>query len=147
VSDATEARGWRLPDGRFHGHRITRVPLSHLKYMVTTGNPNADRALAEMKARGTITPCLDVTGHAVDRASQKLLKLWRHDRDGSEGLHSWLARVAQEALEKKPPAGAPERRHHKGIRFIFKFEFGWPVLQSVAKLNRTPPRRPSPRRA
>ena len=110
--------------------------------MVTTGNQYADRALAEMKERGTATPTLDVTAHAVDRASQSWLKIWRHDRDGAEGLHSWLARVAQEALGKEAPPHAPECRTHKGIRFVFKFEFGWPVLQTVTKLAKSPSRRP-----
>jgi hypothetical protein len=133
-----DPRRWLLPDGRFCGETIARVPLSHLKWMVTSGNSNAGRALAEMKERGTITPDLDVTGHALDRASQSCLKAWRHDRQGQEGLHSWLARVAMEALKKRAPTGAPERRTHKGIRFVFKFEFGWPVLQTVVKLARRP---------
>lgn len=134
-----------LKDGNFRGRRITSVPLSHLKWMVSNGHEHAEHALAEMQRRGTPTPELDVTGHAIDRVSLQCLKIWRQDRQKDEGLHTWLARVATEALQLKAPAAAPERRKHKGLKFIFKFEGGWPVLLTVAKL--TKPSKAPPGRA
>jgi hypothetical protein len=145
MSEPLNTHFWKMKDGNFRGQPITRVPASHLKWMVSTNHKHADYARAEMDRRGTITPDLEISGHAIDRASLHCLKIWRRDRKPDEGLHSWLVRVAREAWDLKVPDAAPERRNHKGIRFVFRFESAWPVLLTVVKLKvptkKTPPRR------
>jgi hypothetical protein len=120
-----------MPNGKHQGVRLVHVPVSYLKWMVNVGHTYADHAEAEMKRRGTVTPDLDVSGHAIDRASLYCLKVWESTRKEKEGLHAWLVRVAQEALEK-----GDEREgkvHYMGMKMVFLHEGKWPVLKTVIR--------------
>jgi hypothetical protein len=121
----------RLTFGRFRGELLTRVPASYLKWMAGSGSEMADLARAEMERRGTATPDIDVTGHALDRASTRLWRLWKKTRRNEEGLHAWLSRRAAEAIRKGTRDG--DRVTHAGVVFFVKFDGSWPVLASVCR--------------
>lgn len=125
----TEDLNVRLSFGKYNGERITRVPPGYLVYMVQNQTPLWEEAAMELERRGTIFPTLEVTGHALDRASQRLLGVWTGDRHGNEGLHSWLIRVATEALECGVEEG--NRIVWKNIGFVFNLEYAAPVLKTV----------------
>lgn len=116
--------------GKYNGHLYTRVPVNYLKWMVQKGHHKADIAEAELKRRGTVTPEIEVSGHAVDSASKRLLKVWMNDsKITEEGLHAWLCRVAFEAYKHRMLP------HHdfviyRGIKFVFQLG-EWPVLKTV----------------
>jgi len=119
-----------LDFGKHLGTPITRVPRSYLRWMVGVGTPHADAARAELERRGTRLPTIEVSGHAIDRASQRCLKLWRKSREGDEGLYSWLARIGMEAWLKRTEEDQVKVRH-LGRGWIFELDCQWPVLKTV----------------
>ena len=123
--------------GRHNGVPYTRMPVSYLKWMVNSGHSKSEIAAAELKRRGTVTPELDVSGHAIDRASLYCRKIWHEtsDSDREEGIHAWLVRMAGEALAKsdKDEKG---RYHHAGMMFVFEQDGVWPVLTTVMRRNK-----------
>lgn len=123
---------WRMPNGRHKGLPISRVPVSYLKWMVGSRHSEAARAEAELKRRGTVTPTLEVSGHAIDRASLRCRKQWHASRGENEGLHAWLCRVSAEALAEGRQHGTePGRVEYQGLSFRFELDGVWPVLKSV----------------
>lgn len=115
--------------GRHKGALYTRMPVSYLKWMVQSGHSREDVARAELERRGTVTPDLDVSGHAIDRASLRLRRTWHETRGKDEGLHAWLVRMAGEAREQGERQ-TPERFLYGGILFVFE-EGEWPLLKTV----------------
>lgn len=84
--------------GKYRGEPITRIPVSYLKWMVSVGHTESPQAVEELERRGTKHSTVEVSAHAVDRASQRCLGFWMETRKGKEGLHSWLCRIAEAAL-------------------------------------------------
>lgn len=121
--------------GRHKGTLWTRVPVSYLKWMVCAKHQQAPRAQAELDRRGTTTPDLDVSNHAIDRASLRLRKRWHETRDADEGIASWLIRMATAA--RKDGARCGDRIHYNGICFVFEDASltAWPVLKTVMPSN------------
>ena len=129
---APQTHGWTMPNGRHKGMLITRVPVSYLKWMVNARHQYADHAKAELERRGTVTPEIDVSGHAIDRASLLCLDAWRLQSVADEGIHAWLVRMAQAALKEGAiPPEHPERRTWAGLSFRFELDGVWPVLKTV----------------
>lgn len=116
--------------GRHAGELYTRIPISYLKWMIQCSHPKKDIALAELERRGTVTPELDISGHAIDRASLYCIKIWEQTRHENEGLHAWLVRMSQEALElnHKDEKG---RYIYNDMKFAFEEEGIWPVLKTI----------------
>lgn len=116
--------------GRHKGTPYTRLPVSYLTWMVGSNHSRSELASAELARRGTVTPDLDVSGHALDRASLYCLEVWKATRREKEGLHAWLCRAAREALtaNNTDPQG---RYMHLSMKFVFEFEHKWPVLKTV----------------
>lgn len=131
AATAVVTHGYTLKNGRHAGMLITRVPVSYLKWMVNAKHTEARYAQAELDRRGTVTPTLEVSGHAIDRASQCCLDHWRAQRQEDEGLHAWLVRVSTEALAVGTPRG--EKIIHAGMRFVFERDGVWPVLKTVMR--------------
>jgi hypothetical protein len=130
VSDSVEEV--RMPVGRHKGVLFTRIPISYLQWMVQGNHSMAGEAASELARRGTTVPELDVSGHAIDRASTRLWRHWRRDRTDDEGLHHWLHRVAVEAWKSRDPAKPlPETLKRRGIRFVFEVSGNWPTLKTV----------------
>lgn len=83
-----------------------------------------------------------LTGHAVDRASVRLLDRWlkwRRMADGEpEGLHSWLTRVAVDAInngDTYTSRAGFKIVQHKKIKFVFEQGDFRPGLLSVMSLD------------
>ena len=115
--------------GRHAGELYTRIPISYLRWMVNNGHSKASIAQAELDRRGTTVPTLEISGHAIDRASQKLLTVWQESREGDEGLHSWLHRNAEIALSAGDYDG--DNRIYGKIKWCFSFGESWPTLVTV----------------
>jgi hypothetical protein len=78
---------------------------------------------------------MEITGHAIDRASQQLLEMWQECTSNSSmpiGLHAWLVYFAGLARElgKSDDQG---RYHYRGVIFVFEEGEGWPVLKTVMR--------------
>lgn len=130
MSEQINTHFLRLDFGRHIGELWTRVPVSYLLWLVSVKHPRADVAQAELERRGSLRPNLDVTGHAIDRASLTLRALWLAEARRGEGIHAWLTRRAEEALELKGVNGRLVIVH-RGIRFVFGRDGSWPVLKTV----------------
>ncbi len=123
--------------GRHRGTLHTRLPVSSLKWRVNAGHARAEIAAAERARRGTITPDLDGSGHAVDRVALSCLDVWEATRREGEGLHAGLRRVAAEALAEGD-ADPQGRLRHRGLKFVFERDGAWPVLKTVCRDRRKP---------
>lgn len=116
--------------GRHKGTTYTQLPVSYLKWMVNSNHSRLEIAQAELKRRGTVTPDIDISGHAIDRASLNCRKIWHETRAKDEGLHAWLVRIAKEALELKN-MDAKGRYLHNNLKLVFEMDGNWPVLKTV----------------
>lgn len=116
--------------GRFKGEPWTRIPVSYLKWLANEDGPWAATALAELKRRGiALTQDVEVSGHAIDRASQKMIGKWMETRVGDEGLHAWLVRMATDARARGRESGGTYR--YAGMLFAFNEGELWPTLKTV----------------
>jgi len=122
--------GMKVDFGKHTGELYTRVPVSYLKWMVQCNHSRGEIAQAELDRRGTVTPDVDVSGHAIDSASLRLRKKWHETAKENEGLHAWLIRMCQEALLNKIDNNGAVK--HNGIKFIFQ-PGKWPMLKTVMK--------------
>ena len=118
-----------LDFGKHSGTRIVNVPVGYLRWMVNNRAPHADVAKMELDRRGSVLPTIDVSGHAIDRASLLCRKTWHQTSNKGEGLHAWLVRVATEALEQGTEVNGKVR--YLGLKFAFKRDGEWPVLLTV----------------
>jgi L-arabinose isomerase len=115
--------------GRHKGERWTRIPLSYLKWLANEGSQHAPIALAEIKRRGiALTQDVEISGHAIDRASQELIGKWMETRVGNEGIHAWLCRLATAARERREIDG---KHSHEGMKFVFVEGEIYPTLKTV----------------
>lgn len=143
-----ELHDFVMPFGKHRGERLVHVPVSYLRWMVGSSIKHADLAERELIRRGTTVPTLEVSGHAIDRASILCRYFWHQERtkkgaDHQEGIHAWLVRKAAEAWALRP-ATAPEGEGqgqkivHDGIKFTFAFDGKWPVLLTVRPAKKKP---------
>ncbi len=121
--------------GKHKGELWTRIPVSYLKWLVnTTPLPNSTAgegrliAAAELKRRGTVTPTIEISGHAIDSASLRCRKTWHECSNPNEGLHAWLCRMAVEALAIDPTG---EAIVYAGIKWVFVHGEAYPTLKTV----------------
>lgn len=122
----------RIGFGRHNGELYTRLPVSYIKWMVNIKSNEWETAAAELKRRGTVTPELDVSGHAIDKASLRCRKTWHETREKDEGIYSWLNRMASEALsfgthDKEKPG----RYYYRDMVFVFETDLAWPILKTM----------------
>jgi hypothetical protein len=98
-----------------------------LRWLINVDSDVADLARAELERRGTtIDAVVEVSGHAIDRASLSPIRgVWKDDRLPGEGLHAWLTRVATEAFD------GTEEATHKDIKFAFALGAVYPTLKTV----------------
>ena len=129
---AIDTHGLRLDFGKFKGERYTRVPISYLRWMVNAPHSAAATAAAELDRRGVPLRdrLVDISGHAIDAASLRLLNVWRKLRRGkTEGLHAWLYRFAAEALNQAEP-DEQGRIERDGVRLVFEPGELFPTLKT-----------------
>jgi hypothetical protein len=100
--------------------------------MVRCNHRYQDIAAAELKRRGTVTPDIDISGHAIDRASLNCWEIWQETRQEGEGLHAWLVRMAMEAIEKGEQDDKGRYIYNR-IKFVIEEDGVWPVLKTVLR--------------
>lgn len=131
--------------GKHKGERWTRVPVMYLRWCVNQlQDPARKYAELELARRGTsVEPInIELSGHAIDRASTRLQSYWLETREGDEGLYSWLARIAKEAYDA---SGMPtfdedtvDRKsqdieiYRNGIKMVFMIGRYYPVLKTIS---------------
>jgi hypothetical protein len=100
-ADPIDTHGKRIEFGKYTGERWTRLPVSYLKWIVTTQARDHDIARAELERRGTPLEDdgLEISNHAIDSASLRLWAEYLGDKRKNEGLHRWLKRITTEALK------------------------------------------------
>jgi len=134
MTEALNTHDWLMPFGKHKGERITRVPVSYLKFMVREKTNHADMAQAELDRRGTVTPDIEISGHAIDSASLRIRKTWHESRGDDEGLHAWLVRMASEALVSGEQRG--DKIALGGVLWVFERDGEWPLLKTVMRDKR-----------
>lgn len=126
--------GVRINYGRHQGELYTRIPIGYLKWMVCNRCQEWEVAEAELARREVVTPTIEVSGHAIDRFSQRFLTIWEEHRQTAngtyEGLHAFLVRHGERAAAKAKFLNR-EKVEHLGIKWAFALDGAWPVLKSV----------------
>lgn len=130
-----DTQGVRLESGKHEGELLTRVPPGYLTWMLRTSHPLALYARSELARRGTPKiDAIDVTAHAVDRASTRRFQAFLDDHNDHEGLYSWLLRVGAEAVAKPSrtkDGGITTVHRHKGLTWVFTRDMLIPILKTV----------------
>ena len=133
-----ELKNARIEHGKHRGQLWTRLPLAYVRFLANSSHGTQQAiALAELERRG-VDPRndghgIEVTMHAIDRASQKLLHIWDERRKGDEGLATWLARSSLDALQKGEFRNG--RYEFEGVRYVIKEGYLEPVLASIYPLD------------
>ena len=121
--------------GKHKGQRWTRLPIGYLKWLVNERTQYGKIAKAELKRRGTtLKHEIEISGHAIDRASFSCYNFWYLTRKKDEGLHSWLHRMSIEALKTAKVEKKINFRQsvlYKDMKFVFKIGAIYPVLLTV----------------
>lgn len=124
-----DTHGQLVTFGKHKGERWTRIPVSYLKWLSNDSEMWRGMALSELKRRGTTLEWkVEVSGHALDRASLNCRKIWHQTSEEGEGLHAWLIRTATEALDAR---GNQDLVRWKGLKLVFSFGEYYPVLKTV----------------
>ena len=125
-----------LEFGKHKGERWTRVPIGYLKWILNE-IPSSQEAYklaeSELNRRGDTMPSeVEISNHAIDKASLRVRLAWHNDRGKDEGLYSWLVRISMEALDSKNQENEQnERMNHKGCKLVFTYGNFYPTLKTV----------------
>ena len=127
--------GLEIDFGKHKGCLWTRVPVDYLLWLVNQPGEteNKNIAQAELNRRGTKPPSMDISGHAIDRASMQLWKDYFRERQKGEGLYRWLQRKAEHALEHGERKG--EKIIDGNIKFVFDDGVVYPTLKTVMRIK------------
>jgi hypothetical protein len=134
-----------MPFGKYEGQRVTRVPVGYLKWAVANAAssmvetkegsfPFHEVAKSEITRRGERLENIDVSLHAIDRASLYFLPIWRLEHGHMEGIASWVGRIAWEAWQSRRPEEKREGNTWKITRGRVTFiveEMAIPVVKTV----------------
>ncbi len=121
--------------GAHAGRPWTRTPVSWLLHIIRQGHPQAHLAQAELDRRGVAIANMDISNHAINRASLDCWDLYRRTRGEGEGLHAWMLRMAEEA--RRWPPDDKGRHFHNGAYWCFAGDDEWPVLATVIRVPGT----------
>lgn len=126
--------GVRVNFGKHKGELLTRLPVSYIRWMINSQTPMTDYAKAELERRGDTLPAVEISGHAIDKASLRVRKIWHETRVEEEGLYSWLSRIVLEALEKGKRINK-ENYHYLGMKLVIAQGEEYPALKTIMPLN------------
>lgn len=129
--------GMRIEFGKYRGQRVTRLPVDYLEWLINEGAAFTPIAKAELQRRG-VTPGhrqVEISNHAIDRASLRMLDLWQREHKPNEGLHGWLTRVCIEALSQAGTEDAAKEFKIYYADMVLAFKRGelYPTLTTVMK--------------
>jgi len=131
VDAEINTHGWTWPLGKYRGERITRTPVGYLLWCVNVNHQFKDFAAAELKRRGTVVPTVEISGHAIDRASLNCRKVWHATSNPDEGIHAWLCRMSADALAKGAASEGSDKIRYAGLQFVFEHGEVCPTLKTV----------------
>lgn len=124
-----KTEGLKVDFGRHKGELYTRLPVSYLNWMVNSDHSRKEIAQAELKRRGTTMPTLELSGHAIDRFSQRFLERWNILKENDEGLNSWLLKRAAEAYSLLEEGET--KVTYMDIKWVFDLGTCYPTLKTV----------------
>lgn len=121
----TEYHSLTIPFGKHFGVRLVNLPVSYVKWLANENVPAwTNYARAELRRRGTVTPTVEVSGHAIDRASLLCRVIWHRHYDGREkcGLHAWLVEIAEAAIKRdgEPKEGEVKKYKVAGVKLAIR---------------------------
>jgi hypothetical protein len=127
--------GVKMEFGKHKGELITRVPVSYLKWMINEKTLQWAIAKAEFERRGDTMPKVELSGHAIDNASLRVVKIWLQTSEPDEGLYSWLQRMTLEAIEHGHETGGGFGVVvHKGMKFCIVDGEEFPTLKTIMRI-------------
>lgn len=131
--------GLRINFGKHKGERVTRLPVDYLEWLINENTHYSDIARAELERRGVPLNGrkIEVSAHAVDRASLRVLNIWQAEHKPNEGLHAWLCRISIQAINQMGlEDAAPEFKIiYSDMVLAFKSGILYPTLVTVMKPN------------
>lgn len=133
-----DTHGLTIEFGKHKGELFTRLPISYIRWMINANVPQADIAKAEFERRGDTMPTVELSGHAIDRASLRVRKTWHQtalinsETNEKEGLYSWLQRMTLEAIEKGEKLESGKIKYN-GMKFAIEQGEEFPVLKSIMR--------------
>ena len=119
-------------DGRYTDTLYTRIPVFELRKQSRRSGMIGLLATLELERRGVprTTHDIDISTHAIDRASQRFIRHFLNDcAETGEGITEWLHRISKEALNQAPVQQS--EISHRGMRFIFEKSGPYPLLKTV----------------
>lgn len=128
--DTHHAKVWF---GKHQGQLLTRVPIGYLNWGVAVAADGPvelsdgrmvafhEAARAEIQRRGERIQDMDISGHAIDRMSDRYISRWADLKKEGEGLYSFMQRVAKAAIDENAGAEPDER----GIVQVNKHGLVW----------------------
>lgn len=131
-----ETHGVRITFGKHgpkngsEGELFTRIDVGYLQWMVNNKTRQWGYADAELRRRGTVFPDINISGHAIDRASLRCRKAWHLTAlNEEEGLHAWLVRMSLGALSANNKKG--DKYLYRGMKFVFELGYTCPTLKTI----------------
>ena len=136
MSEPINTHNMRIEFGKHRGELVTRLPIDYLEWHINEGTQFAPVAQAELDRRGfnpDTNNKVDVSKHAIDRASLRVLHIWQRERKPKEGIYSWLARVSLEGIENLKPDQTRQnfRIEYADLTLVFKQGKLYPTLVTV----------------
>jgi len=130
--------------GKKHsGKRMAEVPADYLRWVMNTVSDKPQivhLATRQLEQRGSLEiPQVDLSPHAVDRASQRMLAAWLEDTNESRepGLYRWLAEKTGKAIaEGTSPPNEPAVFIHDGFVYFIAPGNLYPTLKSVRRASK-----------
>lgn len=132
VSDHIDTHGLTIDFGKHKGELFTRLPVSYLRWMVNERSKQWEIAQAEFERRGDTMPQVELSGHAIDRASLRVRKIWHETRNDDEGLYSWLQRMTLEALEHGERLDGGKIKY-RGMKLAIAEGSEFPILKTIMR--------------
>ena len=85
---------------RVNGQGYTAIRITILKRIAKSDHLSAAFAKAELLRRGHLEIPIEVSIHAIDKASSRYWKVWLQKRRAQQGLASWLKEQAMKAYQE-----------------------------------------------
>lgn len=122
--------GKKIHFGKHKGELFTRLPISYLKWMINNKTEQHEIAAHEFDRRGCTMPVVELSGHAIDNASIRVLKHWQESKEASEGIYSWLQRMTLEAIDQGDKLESGKIKYN-GMKFVIEQGAEFPVLKTI----------------
>ena len=136
-STPPDMAGKKIEFGQFKGEAWARLPISYLKALTRDNGIHkaAKFAIAELNRRGEKVEeeYIEVTRHALNRATSQCLDIFIKTRYNKEGAYAWCTRLFEEALSKgkNQEAGITSIR---GVEFRYNIQPLFMEIVTIVKL-------------